>query len=232
MGSKNAVTDARNARLSHPRTEVAMSRKAKAEEFVNEMYNITVTGRNVQVTDAMKDYAIEKISKLERFSARIIDVNVTIEVQKLDHRVDIVMKVNHLKIKSQAVSTDMYVSIDKAVDKIAAQLRKYKNRLQDHQARNLQAIEMNVNVVGMSGEDEINDEIESESRRLMIDTFIPHQVISKEKKALKQLRVDEAMMKLELSGDHFLIFRSEEDTKLKVIYRRNDGHYGVIEVES
>lgn len=213
-----------------------MSRKSKAAEFLQEAYNIAVTGRNVMVTDAMKDYAIEKVSRIERFSNRIIDVVITMDVQKLEHRVDIVLKVNHLKIKSQAVSDNMYVSIDKAVDKVEAQLLRYKSKLQDHQARSVAAIDMNVNVLSFSPEEEIldvnadvNAEIEKENRRRLVDRFHPHQIVKRETRPLKTLTDGEAIMKMDLSKDAFLVYIGEEDQNIKVIYRRNDGNFGVIE---
>src|SRR5690349_1363235 len=114
-----------------------MSRKSKAAEFVEETYNISVTGRHVMVTEAMKDYAIEKASKIEKFSDRIIDMLITMDVHKLEHRVDIVLKVNDIKIKSHAITGDMYASIDLAVHKIQTQLLRYKDKLQDHQAKSV-----------------------------------------------------------------------------------------------
>jgi putative sigma-54 modulation protein len=213
-----------------------MSRKSKAAEFLEEAYNISVTGRHVVVTDAMKDYAIEKVSKIERFSNRIIDVVVTMDIQKLEHRVDIVLKVNNLKIKSQAVSDNMYASIDKAVHKIESQLLKYKNKLQDHQNRGSVAIDMNVNVLRSASEQELlelNDEIESETRHRLMDKYIPHKIVNKTTRALKTLTDGEAMMKIDLSGDPFLIYRCEESPgrDLKIIYRRKDGDFGVITPE-
>lgn len=212
-----------------------MSHKSKASEFVNDTYNIDVLGRNVLVTDAMKDYAIEKVSKIDKFShQRIIDVHVTMDIQKLEHRVDILMQVDHVKIKSSASSEDMYASIDLATDKLQQRLVKYKKRLQEHAAKPLSSVDMNVNVVNMS-QDEIaviNDEIESENQKQLLDTYHPHKVLSQEKRPLKVLTHKEAIMKIDLSGDNFLIFRCEEDQRLKVIYKRNDGHFGIIEVES
>ena len=146
-----------------------MNQKAKAAEFVQEGYgfNVTVTGRNVQVTDAMKAYAMEKIAKIERFSTRIIDLVMTMDIQKLDHRVDIMIKLNDILIKSHAVSENMYASIDLAIDKIQSQIRRYKRRLQDHQAKpHSEAIEMTVNVLRPNVEQylvDINDEIEDEN---------------------------------------------------------------------
>lgn len=209
-----------------------MSQKSK--EFVNDTYDINVLGRNVLVTDAMKDYAIEKISKIDKFSHRIIEVQVTMDIQKLEHRVDIIMKVDHMKIKSSSSSEDMYASIDLATDKLQRRLLKYKKRIQEHAAKPLSSIDMNVNVINIEKDEvsEINDEIESENNRQLFNAFDTHKVVSKEKRPLKVLTMSESVMKLDLSGDQFLIFRCEEDQKLKVIYQRNDGNFGVIEVES
>lgn len=211
-----------------------MSHRTKAAEFLDEGYNIHVLGRHILVTESMKDYAIEKISKIEKFKNRIIDVNITMDVQKLDQSVDIVMKVDHVKIKSSATSVNMYASIDEATDKLQKQLIKYKNRIQEHTAKAISDIEeLNVNVI--TPEEElrvINDEIESENRRKLIDKYKPHEIVTKEKSPLKMLTTSEAVMKIDLSGDNFLIFRSQEDQKIKVIYRRTDGNYGIIEVET
>lgn len=211
-----------------------MSRKSKAAEFLDEVYNISVTGRNVMVTDAMKDYAIDKVSKIEKFSDRIIDVMVTMDVQKIEHRVDIVLKVNHIKIKSHAVSDNMYASIDKAVHKIEAQLLRYKSKLQDHHAKGVAAIDMNVNVLRSATDEELLDvnlDIEDENSKRMLDKYSPHRIMKKETHPLKTLTDGEAMMKMDLSGDNFLIYRCEDSRRLKVIYRRTDGDFGVIEPE-
>lgn len=219
-----------------------MSRKTRAAEFIEEGYQIDVTGRNVQVTEPMKAYAMEKILKIERFNIRIIDVNVTMDIQKLDHRVDIVLKVDRIKIKSHANSGDMYASVDMAVDKLQSQLRKYKDRIRDHQAKHTSTIDMNVNVLRRREEfDEeeiefdlkkINGNIEEQLNESLIASYRPHEIVKKETLPLRVLTNQEAVMRMELSGDAFLIFRCEEDKKLKVMYRRKDGNFGVIETES
>lgn len=213
-----------------------MSRKSKAAEFVGVGYDIHVTGRNLHVTEPMKAYAVEKISKIERFTNRIIDVQVTMDVQKLEHRVDIVLKIDHIKIKTHAASENMYASIDKAVDKLSSQVRRYRDRIRNHHARGVPTIEMNVNVLKPIAEEEmfdINGDIEEETERRLVDTYKPHEIVSQETMPLKMLTSDEAIMKMELSGDSFLLYRSEEDRKLKVIYRREkDGNYAIMEPEA
>lgn len=209
-----------------------MKGKAKAVEFAGEQYSIQVIGRHVQVTDAMKDYAIDKISKIERLSDRIIDVIITMDIQKLEHRIDIEVRVNHVKIRTHATTEDMYKSIDIAVDKLKEQVRRYKRRLHDHRARSAGYVDVNVNVVRHYQDPvaEINEDIEEENERSLMAIYRP-EVVSREKRPLPTLTVEEAIMRLDLSGDKFLVYRSEEDQKLKVIYWRNDGNFGIIEPE-
>jgi putative sigma-54 modulation protein len=208
-----------------------MNRKNKSPVIVEEKYNVTVKGPHIVVTAPLQDYAIEKINKIERFSPRLIEVAVNMDVQKLEHKVDIIMRYDSILIKSQGNSTDMYASIDIAVDKLQSQIRRYKDKIQDHHARALKSIDMHVNVFLPHQNDEVaevNEGIEAANTEWL--HF--NQPVTAEKRPLKLLRLDEAMMHLELSKDTFLIYRAEEDLKLKVIYLRKDGNYGVIEPEA
>lgn len=210
-----------------------MTSKAKVLDQV-QAYNVIVTGRHLEVTQAMKNYAIEKLSKTERFHDRIIDIVVTMDIQRVNHKVDIQMKVNNIKIKAQAITDNMYASIDQAVHKLQSQLRRYKGRIQDHQTHVGSIVNMPVKVVRAPMEEvsEVNDEIEEENYRRIEEALKPHTVVAHETRQLKTLNAAEAVMKLELSMDRFLIYRDEIDRKLKVMYRRHDGNYGIIEIEA
>ncbi len=196
-------------------------------------YNLSITGRHLHVTEAMKKHAIDKFTKVEKFSSKIIDVMITMDIQKNDHLVDIVIKFGHMKIKVHATSPDMYASIDKAVHKLEERLRRYKGKLQKHQERSLSVSEMNVQIYEQANGylDEVNEEIEEENQKQIEKEYRPPSVVSLEKRPLKILTKEEAIMKLDLSGDFFLIFRNEEDQKLKIIYRREDENFGIIEAE-
>ena len=206
-----------------------MNHKAKALEFVDAGYNIQITGRHLAVTESMKDYAMEKVSKLERFVNRIIDVVVIMDIQKIDHRVEMILKVGGIKILSHATTTDMYVSIDQAVDKLEAQILRYKSKIQDYHAKGRAAVDMNVNIISpreIAGDLDLDQEDSAQGR------FKPHRVVKQETRPLKTLTYEEAVMKMELSNDPFLIFKNEADQKLKVIYRRKDDNFGIIEPSS
>lgn len=206
--------------------------KQRSAEF-DQGYNVTVTGRHVHVTDAMKAYAEEKLEKLDRIGNRIIDVIVTMDIQKLDHRVEIIMKYGHTLIVSTGSSTDMYASIDLAVDKLQTQLRKYKQRLKNHHAKEHPVVQIPVTIYSPEhvDEHEINQDIEDENRKKLEETFNPHRIVSSETQNLKILTDDEAIMKMELSHAQCLVYRSEQTRKLKVIYRLHDGNYGVVQPE-
>jgi putative sigma-54 modulation protein len=207
-----------------------MSRKTKAAEFLQQEYPIVVTGRNFPVTEPMKNYAIEKIAKIDRFNIRIVDVSVVMDIQKQLQRVEIVVKVDHILVRSEAVSDDMYASIDKAVDRIQTQLRKYHSKIRDHQAKGIRAIEMDVDVYRPLTEEELSMEaLANQERQELIERYRPRQIVKREVMPIKTLNHSEAVMKMELGGAPFMIFRSEEDSKLKVIYLREDGNFGIIE---
>ncbi len=202
--------------------------KFRAEEALG--YNISILGRSVQITEAMKNYVWEKLTKIERFHNHIMDAHVIMDIQKLEHSVTIVLKFDHFKVKVSASSTDMYASIDKAIEKLQTKFSRWKGRIQEHHKKKLSVVDMVVNVVRRPEDElsEINAEIEAETQNKKDRAFGPARVMKQEKKVLKTLTTEEAVMKMELSDDTFLIFRDEVDKNLKVIYRRSDGDYGII----
>ena len=204
---------------------------ADKEKFAEEDalgYTIYIVGKNFQITEPLRQYVWDKLSKVEKLHTHIYNIHVTMEMQRLEHIVVIVAHFDHFFIKVQADSTDMYASIDKAIDRLQKQFRKWKSRIQDYHQKPLKAVDMTVNVVRRPYNEleEINAEIEAENHKEQIAL-----VIATEKRPLKNLTLDEAVMKIDLSGDAFLVYRDELDKKLKVIYRRNDGNYGIIQTE-
>ena len=205
---------------------------AKKFEEASAGYNIQIVGRTVFVTDAMKNHAMQKLAKLERFHNHLIDVHVTLDVNKLEHSALIIMKFDHFKVTGHASASDMYVAIDQAADKLQKQVRRWKDKIQDHTKKKVSIGEMQVNILMRPNEvAEYNEDMEIELEAERQKKLNPGKVIRKKSIPLKILTSDEAVMKMELSGDPFLIYKGEEDQKLKVIYRTKDGNYGVIRTE-
>jgi putative sigma-54 modulation protein len=202
----------------------------KNNKFAHEGYQISMFAKNVELTDAIKAYVMEKLSKIEKFSDHIIDIMVTLEVQKITHTVSIVMKFLNINIKVHASTEDMYSAIDKATERLAKLIKKYKTKLQSHRVKAL-AKEMSVNVLSYDETKDINDAIDAENKKITETAFSLPKIESVEKMPLKILKQDEAIMKLELTGKHFIIYKSEEENKLKVIYRHDNGKFAIVEVE-
>jgi putative sigma-54 modulation protein len=137
------------------------------------------------------------------------------------------------QIKVTASTDNMYASIDKAVDRVTRLIRRYKTKLQSYRNKHLSTVDIHVNVIQplKDGLNEINDEITAESARQEEEKYKIHEVVAREMMTLKMLTQDEAVMKMEISGEPFLIYKSEEDQKIKVIYRREDNNYSLIQVQ-
>ncbi len=201
-----------------------------SKTFEKGEYSISVMGKNIEITNSIRDYIEEKIHKIERITSHIIECNVKLDVQKLNHKVDILIKFSHFRVKVGAVTENMYSAIDKAFERLYAKMRKWKSRIQDHHARSSSVTEVEVNILEYAKDEieEINSEIIEKNNEVLEEKYKLPKVLKKKKRPLKQLTLDEAVMKMELSDDHFMIYRSEEEQRLKVIYRRRDSSYGVI----
>ena len=202
--------------------------KFAAEEAAG--YRLTVLGKGVVCTEAMKNYVRDKLAKIDRFHDHIMDIHVTLELVRLEHKVTIVAKFEHFKIKVAADSSDVYASIDEAIRRLQQKIRRWKGRIQDHNAKKLTVTDLKVNVLRRPYDmlEEINAEIELESKKEAEAAYQFPKVIGTEQLPMKTLTTEEAVMKMDLSDDDFMVFRGEEDRKLKVIYRRSDGNYGLI----
>lgn len=204
-----------------------------SKKFDNQEYTINIIGKNIEITNPIRDYIEEKIEKIEDLSTDIIDVKVCLDVQKLSHVVDILMKFSHFRVNVHANTDNMYSAIDKAFERLYTKLRKWKDRIQDHHAKGIAVTEMEVNVLEHAQHEieEINQEIIDANNESLQSEYTRPKVVKKKKRPLKMLTIEEAVMKMELSNDNFKVYRSEEDQNLKVIYRRRDGSYGIISPE-
>lgn len=98
--------------------------------------DVNVTCRHIDVTDALREHAFDKVEHALSSFPRIMDVHVILDVEKYRHKAEIVAHAkNHITVEAEHESDDMYVSIDHAVDKAAKQLRRLRDKVQDHKAK-------------------------------------------------------------------------------------------------
>ncbi|HSX25925.1 MAG TPA: ribosome-associated translation inhibitor RaiA [Chlamydiales bacterium] len=206
---------------------------AKPNKFSNDGYIVSILGNHIEITDAIRNYVWEKLSRIDKIADAIIDIQVTLDAQKLEQSCSILMDFNHFHLKVKASTDNMYSAIDRAIDRVTRLIRKYKAKLQSHRSKDVSTVDIHVNVILAMKDDvaAINDEIEAENAAREQERFELHRVVAKETMPLKTLTQDEAVMKMEITDEPFLIYRSEEDLKMKVIYRRKDQNYGLVQVQ-
>lgn len=201
-------------------------------QFEKEGYTVYIVGKHIELTDALRNYVWEKLSRIERITDQIIDIHVVLDAQKLEKTCSILMNFIRFQIKVSVGKENMYEAVDKAVDRVTKLIRRYKSKLQDYRNKDLSTVDIHVNVIKPLSDNlsAINDEIEAENARKEAERLKLHEVVSKDTMSLKTLTQDEALMKMEITSDPFMIYRSEEDQKVKVIYRREDSNYGLVQV--
>ncbi|MDP9253584.1 MAG: ribosome-associated translation inhibitor RaiA [Verrucomicrobiota bacterium] len=178
---------------------------------------VKVTGRHLQITDAINDYVTKKIESLHLDYPKIIEAHVILEVEKYRHSAEIVLVCsNHITIEACEEMTDMYAAIDAVTDKVARQMRKYKTRLmRKHRPRK--------DVVQHLEEQILHPEPTE------ADEHLEHAVVRTERYPIKPMYVDEAVLQLEMSHRQFLVFRNARSSRVNVLYRRKSGDFGLIE---
>ena len=196
-------------------------------------YNISIFCKHMAATDSIKGYIAEKLAKIERMTPGMIDVHVKLEVHKHDQSATISMRFSHFQVTAHSVTADLYVSIDEAIRRLFKKLRKWKTKIQDHHAEKLASVEIPVSIFEkeITETDEINDAILEANADELEDILAVPKIAKSKLRSMKKLTLEEAMLKMDLSDDNFLIYRSHEDQKLKVLYRRRDKSYGLLQPE-
>ncbi len=177
--------------------------------------NIVVSGRNVEITPALRTYAEEKISKFdEKYQLKITGASVTLSVQKHRHKAEVVIKAKGEVVKAESSTEELYSSIDEVVDKLDKQLKKSKDK----------------RVKRRKGA-ESPGRIDAAEAIIPSETPAPEGVVIVERRqqAMKPMPPEEAAMQLEMSDLNFFVFTNAESGVLNVIYKMADGNLGLIE---
>jgi putative sigma-54 modulation protein len=176
---------------------------------------LAVTFRHMEPSDALKDYARDKISRVEKYLDSALEVSVVLSVEKFRHTADVTILSDGLKINAQEQTEDMYSAIDMVVDKIERQIKRSRQKIKSRKG-------------GKRGKTK-DMAMEAGDMEADAETDARPQVVRSQQMYAKPMDVDEAVMQLDLHSDKFLVFTNSETEKINVIYRRDDGHYELIE---
>jgi|SRR5690554_3966040 len=170
---------------------------------------ISTRGKNIDLTAALKEHVSKRIGKIDKYFEDDTEAQVTLSVVKDTHVVEAMLRLSGgMLIRAEEKSPDMYASIDMVVEKLERQIRKYKTRI------NRKARQLDIPAEGRDGAGE------DEPRIVKTKRF-----------AIKPMSPDEAVLQMNLLGHDFFMFTNAETNEANVVYRRNDGNFGLIEPE-
>ena len=172
---------------------------------------ITITGRNIELTDGLKGAVEDKLGKLEKYFNPDTDIFVTLSVEKERQKIEVTIPVKGNIIRSEQVSNDMYVSIDLVEEVIERQLKKYKKKIISKQ-QNATSFKKEF----IEKETDADDEI---------------RIIRTKKFDRIPMYPEDACVQMELLGHDFFVFCNAETDEVNVVYKRKGNTYGLMEPE-
>lgn len=174
----------------------------------------SVTFKNLDSSDTLKSYVEEKLDRFDRLLDNPAEANVVLSVEKFRHMAEINIIGDRLSINGKEETIDMYSAIDMVLDKLEKQIKKSKQKIRERR-NNAKARNRGI------PEEEIQLPEEELERQIKIKHI-----------EYKPMHVEEAVLQMDLLNDNFLVFTNARSDQVNVLYRRKDGHYGLIQPNS
>jgi len=174
----------------------------------------SVTFKNLDPSDNLKSYVGDKLDRFDKFLDNPAEANVVLAVEKFRHIAEINISGDRLSIIGKEETVDMYSAIDMVLDKLEKQIKKNKAKIRERRS------------VAKNRNRSMPDE----------DITLPDEDIERQIKIrnieYKPMDVEEAVLQMDLIEDNFLVFTNARSDQINVLYRRRDGHYGLIQPSS
>lgn len=174
---------------------------------------ITIVGKNIEVTQGLKDAVEERFAKLDKYFTSATEAKVTLIVDKDRQKIEVTIPLKGQTLRAEEITSDMYASIEAVTDTIEAQLKKYRAKIIARQQADSTTI---------FAQDYLED-TEDETEKL--------QIIRTKKFDMKPMYPEDACLEMELLGHDFFMFCNAETDEINVVYKRKNGAYGLIEPE-
>ncbi len=183
---------------------------------------ITVKGKNVEVTDALRRYAEKKIQKLGKYLGNIKEAQVLQSVERGKHIIEVQLEGDGIRIRGEERSEDMYASIDQVVEKLERQVLRFKGRIYNRRKYE-----------GPKGKEAFQESVLEEV--INTEPEVPEEdlptIVRTKRFPIKPMTAEEAALEMELLHHDFFVFLNSETDQFSVVYKRRDGNYGLIEPE-
>lgn len=188
------------------------------------MFNFNVRGENIEVTPALREYVESKVSKIEKYFDEVPEANVHVNLKVYSDRqgkAEVTIPLPNLVLRAEETSPDLYGSIDLVSDKLERQMRKYLTKVNRKFRRTSQN----------NGDFQPVDPalLESEDDGETGDNNL--KIVRTKRFDLKPMNAEEAVLQMEMLGHDFFVFLDGETNSTNIVYKRDDGDFGLIETE-
>lgn len=170
---------------------------------------INIYGKNLNITDALRDAVERKLGKLGKYFYKDVQIKVVLSVEKLRQIAEVTIPFAGTILRAEEITDDMYRSIDNSVEILERQIRKHKTKLQNRKYAK-----------GSMRFDNIEPLLEDDEELKIVKT---------KKFAMKPMNVEEAVLQMDLLRHNFFVFLNADTEEVNVVYKRKDAHYGLIE---
>ncbi|HHA8353182.1 TPA: ribosome-associated translation inhibitor RaiA [Streptococcus pneumoniae] len=180
------------------------------------MIKYSIRGENLEVTEAIRDYVVSKLEKIEKYfrPEQELDARINLKVyREKTAKVEVTIPLGSITLRAEDVSQDMYGSIDLVTDKIERQIRKNKTKIERKNKNKVATGQL------------FTDALVEDSN------IVQSKVVRSKQIDLKPMDLEEAILQMDLLGHDFFIYVDVEDQTTNVIYRREDGEIGLLEVK-
>ena len=178
-----------------------------------------IIGKNIKVTDGIKNAVESKLSRMEKYF--VINEDVTCRVvcrsYKVGAKVEITIFTPYMDLRAEVADEDLYAAVDLAIDKLEGQMRKLKTRMDRSKGGKLSLGK----ALAFENIEAIEEEIAEDD-----------QIVRTKSKYLDPMTVEEAITRMEAIGHPFFLYLDEEDDRISVVYQREDGGYGIFQAEN
>jgi putative sigma-54 modulation protein len=167
-----------------------------------------ITFKNIDSSDALKDYAFKRLSKMDKYIDRTAEAHVVLSVEKRRHKADVTLTADGAVINAVEITEDLYSAIDMVMDKLERQIKKHKEKLQ---AKKTQS------------------KIPPLAAASPGSKKPKPRLIYEKNYAVNPMSVEEALELIEEAPERFVIFQNTESKQLNLIYKRQDGKLALVE---
>lgn len=177
---------------------------------------LNIRGEKVTVTQSMKSYITEKLSKMDKFfeNPEEITVNVLVKIKGLEQIIEVTAPTKKFTLRAEESHEDFYAAVDLVIAKLERQIRKNKDRL-NNKYKNVEKLEFNFDYEAEENNDDANE-----------STIVKRKNIS-----MKPMDEEEAMLQIELLNHDFFVFKNIDEECVSVLYKRKDNNYGIINMK-